>query len=285
MANMLTDKESQLDQAGQLPSYAEELRAFHEAYAVELQQTTDSVPLPPQARVLDVPCGDGFFTACLARRMRPDDELVAVDLSEAYLAEAERRVSGIANGPRLRFQTADAFHLPFADNYFDVVWCAQSMISLPDPVAALGEMLRVLKPGGRVAVLENDEIHHVLFSWPVELELEIGHAMRRASRDRYGSSKKLFAARHLRTMLKKAGFQPLRRETFAADRQAPFAPSTRAYLAGHLRHTWELTRDLICSNRHTAVERLLEPESGDYLLDQPDAEATYIMTLHQGRKA
>ena len=267
-----------------VPDYADELRALHEAYSSEFQTCVGTLQIPPGASIIDVPCGDGFFTACLARLLKPDDLLIAADLSRAYLDEAERTVAGIADSPRLRFIEADAYQLPFDDATFDVVWCAQSMISLPDPVKALQEFYRVLKPQGRVAVLENDELHHVLFDWPVELELEIGTAMRKASRETFGSRHKLFATRNLQTMFRKAGFDPLHRQTFAADRHAPFPPATRAYLEYHLARVRRLTSPQISVEIREELDSYTVPGSSEFLLDQKDTSATYIWTLSVGRK-
>jgi ubiquinone/menaquinone biosynthesis C-methylase UbiE len=100
---------------------------------------------------------------------------------------------------------ADAYRLPFEDGQFDLVWCAQSMISLNDPVAAIREMARVLKPGGRLAVLETDAYHHVLLPWPVGLELAIQKAVRDVCLKRYGSGAKFAQSRKLRSEFAAAG--------------------------------------------------------------------------------
>ena len=73
----------------------------------------------------------------------------------------------------MTFARADLRHLPIPDDSFDLVWCAQSLYSLPDPVDALRRMARAARPGGIVAVFENDEFHHVLLPWPVEVELAL----------------------------------------------------------------------------------------------------------------
>jgi SAM-dependent methyltransferase len=66
--------------------------------------------------------------------------------------------------------------LPFTDGSFDAVWCAQSPFSLREPVDAVTRMARAVKPGGLVAVLEDDTLHQVLLPWPVDVELAVRKA-------------------------------------------------------------------------------------------------------------
>ena len=70
-----------------LPDYDPALKAYHEAFEPELEWAVRRYDLRPKARVLDCPCGDGFYTRLFARNM-PGGTLVAADLSPAYLAHA-----------------------------------------------------------------------------------------------------------------------------------------------------------------------------------------------------
>ena len=103
--------------------------------------------------VLDVGCGTGEITARLAE-LYPQAALVGVDLIERHLELAEARCSGL--GGRATFRTADAFALPFADGTFDLVVCRHMLQAVPRPQAAMAEMVRVLRPGGRLHLLVED---------------------------------------------------------------------------------------------------------------------------------
>jgi ubiquinone/menaquinone biosynthesis C-methylase UbiE len=102
----------------------------------------------PEARVLDVATGPGYaamgFAACC-------EEVVGLDLTEAPLdlarREGERR--GLTN---LRLITGDAMQLPFEADTFDVVLCCLALHHMEDPHRILGEMARVCRIGGRVAI-------------------------------------------------------------------------------------------------------------------------------------
>ena len=100
------------------------------------------------ARVLEVATGPGYIAMALARVAR---EAVGVDLTEAPLQIAERNKSerGLTN---VSFRVADAENLPFADGEFDVVVCRFAVHHFENPRSVLGEMARVCRTGGTVAV-------------------------------------------------------------------------------------------------------------------------------------
>ncbi|MCE3556179.1 methyltransferase domain-containing protein [Pseudonocardia sp. RS11V-5] len=108
----------------------------------------------PGSRVLDVGCGFGLETLRLARRVQPGAAVTGVDLSADFVAEGRRRVA--AEGVQAALLRADAQHLPFADASFDVARIERVLIYLDDPWAALREMVRVIRPGGTVAIIAPD---------------------------------------------------------------------------------------------------------------------------------
>jgi ubiquinone/menaquinone biosynthesis C-methylase UbiE len=100
----------------------------------------------PGDRVLDVACGTGVVARTAAERVAPDGRVTGVDLNPAMLAVA-RRVA-----PDIDWRQGDVAALPFPEREFDVVTCQAAIFFFPDPTAALSEMGRVTRPGGRVAV-------------------------------------------------------------------------------------------------------------------------------------
>ncbi|MDR1294596.1 MAG: methyltransferase domain-containing protein [Bifidobacteriaceae bacterium] len=121
--------------------------------------------LAPGLSVLDVGSGPGTITRDLARLVAPG-RVVGVDRDPGVvaLAGAAAAVSGddaVAStgddaAPSVAFQVADAYELPFDDGEFDIVHAHQVLQHLSDPVAALGEMARVTRPGGLVAARDSD---------------------------------------------------------------------------------------------------------------------------------
>jgi ubiquinone/menaquinone biosynthesis C-methylase UbiE len=81
--------------------------------------------------------------------------LTGVDLSDAMLDIARKRASQLERSVDLR--QADAHSLPFSDAQFETVVCTFGLCAIPDPVAAIGEMVRVLRPGGRLILVDHIE--------------------------------------------------------------------------------------------------------------------------------
>jgi len=104
--------------------------------------------------VLEAGCGVGAQTVILAANS-PRAAFTSIDISEESLAEAQRRVreAGFAN---VRFQHADLFDSPFLQAQFDHVFVCFVLEHLHDPAGALRALLRVLKPGGSITVVEGD---------------------------------------------------------------------------------------------------------------------------------
>jgi uncharacterized protein len=108
--------------------------------------------LQPTDRVLEVGPGPGYFSVAVARAI-PDGILVLVDLQPAMLTKAQRRL-GRAQVRNAVFQAADARALPCADGSIDVAFLVAVLGEVPDPDAALAELHRVIRPGGRLNLTE-----------------------------------------------------------------------------------------------------------------------------------
>ncbi|MEA2554306.1 MAG: hypothetical protein QOJ65_2482 [Fimbriimonadaceae bacterium] len=105
-------------------------------------------------RVLDVGCGTGVLIHALAPLVEPKGEVVGIDLSQTMIDEATKRAS--EKPGNLRFTKMDAFAMDFDDDEFDAAMACIVFQHLPDPDKALGEMVRVTKPGGIVTVVDQD---------------------------------------------------------------------------------------------------------------------------------
>jgi ubiquinone/menaquinone biosynthesis C-methylase UbiE len=106
-------------------------------------------------RVLEVAIGTGLNLP----HYPADASLTGIELSPAMLAIAQQRAAEL--GRRVDLHHGDAETLPFDAGSFDTVVCALSLCTIPDPAAAIGEMRRVLTPGGHLLLLD-----HIGSSWP-----------------------------------------------------------------------------------------------------------------------
>lgn len=100
--------------------------------------------------ILDVACGTGEFERLLLSEYS-SQQIVGVDISDKMLAIAKQKCSAY---PQVSFQIASASNLPFDNDNFDVIVSANSFHYFDDPLAALKEMRRVLKPDGKVIILD-----------------------------------------------------------------------------------------------------------------------------------
>ena len=109
---------------------------------------------PPGSRVLEAGCGVGAQTVILASHS-PQASITSIDISAASLAQARDRARR-AGCPQVTFQQADLYRLPYGPGSFDHVFVCFVLEHLRDPVSALAELGRVLRPGGTLSVIEGD---------------------------------------------------------------------------------------------------------------------------------
>jgi SAM-dependent methyltransferase len=255
----------------ELPPYAGMMADYHEAFAHELRAVVASAGVRPGDLVVDVACGDGSYSRWLAERVGPSGRVLAVDASPAFLDLARRRVGAASMADRVDFLRMDLERHPLADRAADVVWCAQSLYSLPDPVAAVRRLKTLARGGGRVAVFESDELHHVLLPWPVDVELALRRAELAAFEARSDRPSKYYVARDLPTIFREAGLPPCEIFSFAFNRQAPFDAPTRRFLAAYLKDLGERTRPYLDRETRRLVAGRIGPDAIARLLDDPDS--------------
>jgi demethylmenaquinone methyltransferase / 2-methoxy-6-polyprenyl-1,4-benzoquinol methylase len=121
------------------------------------ERAVDRARVGPGADALDVCCGTGDLAFELRRRIGPDGRVVGCDFSEPML-ELARRKSGNEGLP-VEFGWADALELPYGDGSFDAVTIGFGARNLADLERGIAEMARVLRPGGRLVILEITRPH------------------------------------------------------------------------------------------------------------------------------
>lgn len=124
-------------------------QAFARKLVSAWQLPIEWLNIPTGGVALDVGSGPGNVTASLARAAGPDGLALGVDISEPMLSRAVDAQAG----PNVGFLRADAQQLPFRDATFNAVTSLAVLQLIPEPSATLAEIARVLKPGGRVAIM------------------------------------------------------------------------------------------------------------------------------------
>ncbi len=107
---------------------------------------------PRGGRVLDLATGTGDIALLFSDAVGAEGEVVGVDFSPGMIEQANKRPKN--RRPNLRFEVGDAMNLRFGTDSFDICSISFGIRNVDDPVQALAEMRRVVKPGGRVVVLE-----------------------------------------------------------------------------------------------------------------------------------
>jgi demethylmenaquinone methyltransferase / 2-methoxy-6-polyprenyl-1,4-benzoquinol methylase len=119
------------------------------------ERAADLARVGPGDRVLDVATGTGDLALVLGRRVWPGGEVVASDFSPAMLARANAKAAAISGAfVRPRFEWADALQLPYQDSAFGAATVGFGVRNFSDLQRGLVELVRVVRPGGRVVVLE-----------------------------------------------------------------------------------------------------------------------------------
>lgn len=159
--------------------------------------------LEPAMSILDVGCGPGSITIGLAQRV-PNGHVTGIDVAEDVLVQARELAadSGVTNAV---FEPGDVYALTYEDDSFDVAYAHQVLQHLTDPVRALRELRRVVKPSGLVAIRDVDygTMIHAPDTAELDRWLELYHAV--ASRNDAEAD----AGRYLNGWLKQAGFEDL----------------------------------------------------------------------------
>ncbi len=171
--------------------YHAEMLAFDEKTAAELEAlyrsrdivrrrrlVREALGAKAGQRILDVGCGPGFYVAELLEEVGPEGSVVGLDRSPQMLAIAARRCRTHSNAD---FREGEATSLPVGESDFDAVLCIQVLEYVTNVPAALAQMHRALRPGGRLVVWDIDwttlswhssdsaRMHRVLEAWDAHL--------------------------------------------------------------------------------------------------------------------
>jgi ubiquinone/menaquinone biosynthesis C-methylase UbiE len=196
----------------ELRNAGDDLAAVTLAYTHSLHRIWRTVlrmlPVPAQWAVLDVGCGLGVLDFELAASQA--SQIAAVDIDPNFVAHAETlrqrlAASGFfAAGSSLRFEEGDIRALAFADAAFDLVFVRELLQFLPDPLQAVGELFRVLRPGAYLCISDTDD--QLRITWPPASEAfeRVVGAVARLQHERGGDR---HTGRKLTTYVRNAGFE------------------------------------------------------------------------------
>jgi ubiquinone/menaquinone biosynthesis C-methylase UbiE len=266
------------------PECAEELVAFHRAFDGELSAIVTELGLRPGMRVLDVACGDGYFTRRLAERVGHEGHVTGIDVDSRWLQRAEKEVKRHGLEATTSFVAADLFNLPPSLADFDAAWCSQSFYSLPDPIPALRCIVQRVRPGGLIGVLENDSMHDLLLPWPIELELLLRDAEYRALVDAGPRPSRYYIGRRLPQVMAAAGLEQVRFRTQCIDRMSPLDAPLTEFLEAHLERMGERVRSHLEEQVWDRCDMLHDRDARRAWFSEPTFTMSWLNVLAVGHK-
>jgi ubiquinone/menaquinone biosynthesis C-methylase UbiE len=181
------------------PGYSAGAVRFMQQRCVEREGNFVLPHLKKELRVLDVGCGPGTITKGIAQRVH---EVVAVDMEASQLATARESLSA-AGLNNVQFHQAGIYDLPLASDSFDLVFAHAVFEHLARPHAALKEIHRVLKPGGKVALRSPDFGGFIVHP----LEPEVHAALKYYENIQLANQGDIFAGRKLKEWTVTSGFR------------------------------------------------------------------------------
>ncbi|MDF2994930.1 MAG: Methyltransferase type 11 [Xanthobacteraceae bacterium] len=142
-----------------MPDIADYIRALEIFDAQKEMQELKSIAIERTGvssgtSILDVGCGFGLETLRLAQLLGPGERMAGIDKSASFIAEAQRRAAEA--GRAIDFRQGDAMALPYTKASFDIGRAERLLIYLDDPERAISELRRVVRAGGRIALIEPD---------------------------------------------------------------------------------------------------------------------------------
>lgn len=254
----------------------------HRVTEPAIRSAIRTLQLPLGSRGLDAGCGVGTHTLWLAEAISPDGHVTGIDISLQHLARAKEILSRSRLAKQVSFQYGDMNDLPFGDDAFDWAWNTDTLwpVAARDPRPLVDELVRVVKPGGIVAILFWSS-QKLLPGYPLlEARLNATYAAN------FPYTENIKPELHiLRTLgwLRKADLSEPRVCTFVADVHAPLDDATRNALTGSFQMFWENAESEVTPQDWAEFQRLCRPESPDFILHLADYYAFITYSLFFGK--
>ena len=246
-------------------------RAMAALYSSLLNEAT----LLPGDRVLDLGCGSGTHFDWIAALIGPEGHITGLDPDPANLTRATERIASASYNDQVELVEGRLTdRLPFDDGTFDIVWCAGSLQYVPTPLETIREMMRVVRPGGRVAVQDVEMTSMLLGPLPDQLLIALKSSLPRGatSGDEHHDYVDWLVGHKLRSFFVDAGLREIRGELRTRVYTPPFTDDERGFLEVAVPYLCTESPGIQDLSYRQVLEfqRLVDNESPDYLLDRPD---------------
>lgn len=262
-------------------SHAAHLDGHFAHCQTEYEAMVRSVGIQNGWHVLDAGCGAGSFLPLLASLVGSNGQVTAIDVASENVELAKELVETLQLEDSVVIQEGELTQLKFNDDMFDAVWCANVTQYLRDEEfsAALEEMLRVTKPGGRIGIKEFD-----ITSW--QYQPSAPHLVNRLfwSHEEEISVQTNGTLRPLqfRSWCHQAGLENIQLKSFVSETQPPLNPRDKEYMHGLLSWLSNVALDADIPESDKEIWRELgSKDADDHILNRPDfyARETHILAV------
>lgn len=245
-----------------------------------LRSVMDALELPAGSRGLDVGCGFGAQVIRLAQEVGEEGHVTGIDISREFLDHGRTMVTERGLSNRISLIEGDMNYLPFDDDSFDWAWSASCVGYFPgDPIPALREIVRVVRPGGTVAIIIWSS-ENLLPGYPA-LEARL----RQTTSGLAPFSQGMPPEHHHMTLLgrfRELELEDVHARTFVGDAQPPMSEVERKAMAELIGMRWPDVESELSTEDWKKLQWLTNPDSPGYILDSPDYYGFFTYTMFRG---
>ena len=259
-----------------LPEYWPWMVAYHRVREPLYCRVIRELQLARAARVLDAGSGDAFYSQLFAGLLGPRAQIVAYDCDLNLLKTA------CDLAPNVFRCVGDLEQNCLAPASFDAVWLCRSMQAARDPLGLLSALVPLLRPGGRLIVVENDTAHYPILPVPADFEHRLHGARLQYERGRCAGAEaceRYQAAKHLAHWLRQLGLVDLSVHTIVSEDLAPLDPAVEEYWRLFLAWDAHQLEPFLSSADAVAYCSASDPASPDYLLSRPGCYCVELTTV------
>jgi SAM-dependent methyltransferase len=261
--------------------YSGKLRLFNLFARPEIRAMIGGLGLAAGMRVLDAGCGTGESLVLFQAEVAPAGTVVGIELSSAHASASQAIAAG------MQVSQGDLMTIAIAPAEFDLIWSANTIHHLPDPLLAVQRMSHWLKPRGRLALLQSSLLPEMFFAWDARLERVTNEAIREYYRHRYKLDERdLASVRSIVGLLRRAQLKNVTARSVLIERVSPLDAASEAYLQEAIfRDTWgERLRPYLSADDFAELTALCDPHLKSYALHRPDFHFLQTLTLATGEK-
>jgi ubiquinone/menaquinone biosynthesis C-methylase UbiE len=260
--------------------YSDKLDRFAVFASRELDALVATLPIRPASRVLDAGCGTGRLLPTLQHQAGHRGLVVGMDLSGAHIRRARRHSTRLLQG--------DFDRVPFQPQTFDAIWMLNALNHSADRRGAIEGLVRLLRPGGCLALAQSAMLPDLMFAWDLRLERLVNDACRRAYHDAYGlGDAESAGVRRLVGLLREAGLTNVTVTTTVVERVSPLGPEDERYLREVVFEGYwgEKLRPYLSRADWRTLTALCDPRSPQYAPARADFHHAQTVTLAVGTRS